>query len=60
MRELDNALEDTRRITREALVEFWMVPAERVRPSALTAEGLDAEIAALCAPFDLEEDPKAA
>jgi hypothetical protein len=48
--EIERTLEGTRQSAREALVLYLIVPAERARLSALNGEGLDAEIAALCAP----------
>jgi hypothetical protein len=52
LKELEKHSEDYRRLAREILADFWMIPAERAHISAVDAEGLDAEIAALCAPVD--------
>ena len=50
--ELEAGLQKTRRLTREGLVEFQAIPGYRVPFPALNADGVDAEIAALCAPID--------
>ena len=52
LKELEKHSEDYRRLVREILVDFWVIPAERAHISAVDAEGLDAEIAALCAPVE--------
>ena len=49
LRELEQHLDDYRRHTREALVELWVIPTERAHISTVDAEGLDADIVALCA-----------
>ncbi len=55
LKELEKGLEETHRIARVLLVDFWMIPAARMALCALTADGLDSEIAALCAPLAPEE-----
>lgn len=52
MKELKKGLEVTHRLVREALADFLMIPFERVSLAVVNAEGLDAEIAALCASID--------
>jgi hypothetical protein len=52
MKNLENALEETHRLARKCLAEFSMIPHDRVALAALNAEGLDADIVDICAPFD--------
>lgn len=54
MRELEIGLERTHRLAREGLEQFLVIPPERVPLAAVNAEGLDAQIAALCAPLDTD------
>jgi len=49
---LERDLEDTRQSVRAALVEFWVLDPELARFAVVNAEGLDATIAHLCAPFE--------
>lgn len=51
-RNLEASVEKERASAREGLADFRMIPYERVPLAAVNAEGLDAEIAALCAPGD--------
>lgn len=51
MKDLEKALEETRRLARECLADFLMIPRNRVPLAVMNAEGLDAEIVALCAPW---------
>ncbi len=57
LKELEKGLEETHRIARVLLVDFWMIPADRLSLCALNAEGLNSEIADLCAPLAPEELP---
>lgn len=45
-----NIVEDSRLMARKYLAEFLMIPFDRVSLAVMNAEGLDAEIAELCAP----------
>lgn len=54
MEELEIELERTHRLAREGLIDFWVLDPARSALAPLNAEGLDAEIAALCAPLDGE------
>jgi phage terminase small subunit len=49
---MQNTLEQTRLIARRYLAEFLMIPHDRVPLAAMSAEGLDADIADLCAPLE--------
>lgn len=48
----DEIIEDTRLMARKWLAEYMMITAERVPLATLNAEGLDGEIADLCAPWN--------
>jgi len=50
--ELEESLERTRQIVREALVEWGVIDSELSKFAVMNAEGLDATIASLCAPLD--------
>jgi hypothetical protein len=43
-------LEELHRLVREGLADFLMIPRERVPFAVVNAEGVDADIAELCAP----------
>lgn len=53
-RNFEASVEKERASAREGLADFRMISYERVPLAAVNAEGLDAEIAALCAPLVLE------
>lgn len=48
----DEIVEETRLLARKFLADFLMIPANRVPFAVMNAEGLDADIADLCAPFE--------
>ena len=52
MKDLERGLEETHRLARECLADYLMILHKRVSLTVLNAEGLDAEIVALCAPFE--------
>ena len=52
MQDLESGLEETRRIARGRLAKYLMIPDKRLMLTVMDAEGLDAEIVALCAPFE--------
>jgi hypothetical protein len=55
LKELEKEVEECRRIAPQSLVDVFIILRERVRIAVLTPEGLDADIVALCAPFDESE-----
>jgi len=52
LQELEGGLESTRRLVRELLADFLMIPRGRVLLAPMNAEGLDEDILRLCAPLD--------
>jgi len=54
-KELEDGLERTRRLVRGFLADFLVIPRERVSLAAVDAEGLDEDIAGLCAPLSRVE-----
>lgn len=55
MKELARAVERTRIGVRKLMADFRVIPREWVRVSVLNADGLDADIVAICAPPTLQE-----
>ncbi len=49
---IEKRIENLRLLAREGLANFLMIPFERVPFSVMNAEGLDTDIADLCAPLN--------